>query len=105
MTKKQSALPEKKSELSCPQCRRGFKHLPDFPDFVLLSEQHRLLPQAGDLTQCDYCGAMLEYWPKGTSLTLQPARPERVTLFNDLARTGPLEDRTPALLKYLNMYR
>src|SRR3954452_22743157 len=67
-------------KLRCPVCdvriHRKFKS----------SHGGHVVPEAGQLTQCDRCLSMLEYVLDESSLVLISASQRRIALFNQLAK-------------------
>lgn len=94
----------KKRNLRCPVCRKPINDPADFRRLGLKKE-YRLLPQPGDLTECDHCRAILEYGGDPASLTLQLAPKKRLELLNAISRQGPHDLSFPKLIAYVMRYR
>ena len=103
MSKKQPNMQRKEGGLRCPVCRRFINYIPEIRGFGLAWEDV-MLPKPGDLTACDHCGAMLEFGGVPTSLTLRPARQERIDAFNELGREAAPEPSFPTLVEYVRKY-
>jgi hypothetical protein len=105
MSKKERGILRKKRGLRCPVCRKFVDNPSNLGDVDLTEEDRLLLPQAGDLTECCHCEAMLEYGGDVTLLTLHPAPQKRVDAFNALTRDTPDEPNFPELITYVMKYR
>jgi hypothetical protein len=85
-------------KLHCPVCdvriHREFKS----------PHGSHLVPEAGQLTQCDRCLSMLEYVLDERSLVLRAASQRRVTEFNRLAQATH-EPNVAELINYVIQYR
>jgi len=73
--------PEKKPKLQCPKCGKRIKT--DLSTRELRLYRNLTLPRAGDLTECDECGAILEYLCDPTVIRVQIAPQWRVELLNE----------------------
>jgi hypothetical protein len=90
-----------KKRLSCPQC--GKFRSDSLDPRVFGPKADALMAEPGDLTECEHCGAWLEY---GDSLaTLHPAPLKRVQTVKAFLRERPPQLELPKLLAYLKKYR
>lgn len=103
MHKKEPKIRKRESRPRCPVCGRLISVISEIRGLGLQWEDV-ILPHSGDLTQCD-CGAMLEYAGDPASLTLSPARPDRIKAFNYQAAQADPEPSLPELVAYIMKYR
>ena len=103
MRKNGRSTRKKERKLRCPVCREFIDEMPDMRDVGL--HGFPMLPQPGDLTECERCLALLEYTGDFTSPTLQRASKERVDCFNKLSRQKPRELTVPEVIDYVRRNR
>jgi hypothetical protein len=88
-------------KLVCPACGKQVERI-----FGSQPEpQSPLVPQIGQVTNCDHCLTMLEYIPVGTSLALRVAPQQRVDAFHKLATNTMRGPRLAELIDYVKRYR
>jgi hypothetical protein len=104
MSKKKNFNGKKQQKLRCPVCQESIYSSVDRLPFGGPMD-FSLLPQPGELTQCDHCLTMLEYRGELHSPTLHVAPRKRVLEFNRLTREGHSEPSVPELLGYVMRHR
>ena len=104
MSRKYRNVCKKERNPRCPECHKPIGFIADRLTFGL-ERASPLLPEPGDLTECEHCLAMLEYTGDPTLLTLQLAARGRVESFNNLTREGFREPSVPELIDYVRRYR
>jgi DNA-directed RNA polymerase subunit RPC12/RpoP len=97
--KRQHDNDRRENTLRCPVCREKLVYETN----VKVPREFRSGP--GDLTQCPHCRVMLEYVGDGVSLDLEPARRERVQVFEKLSREGDPALTVPEVIEYVRRYR
>lgn len=102
--KRKGILDEKQVRLRCPLCRAKVGPAIDIQSSAARGELCRT-QDAGDLTECHRCMAMLEYSGSPGSLSLHTTPWERARQFHELAQTGCAEPSLPALLACVKKFR
>jgi hypothetical protein len=90
--------------LRCPACHSFIDHVPNTRGLGLRPEDI-LLPQPGDVTECDKCRTMLEYGGNPGCLTLSFARRQRIDAFHRLSRESGRKPKLSKLVEYVMKYR
>lgn len=98
MKRKEHNIGSREQKLRCPVCHARIHR--DFGS----PQRGPLVPQVGQLTQCDHCRSMLEYTSNGSSLALRVASQRRINKFNQLAKDTH-EFRLAELVDYVRKYR
>jgi hypothetical protein len=98
MKRKEHNIRSREQKLRCPICQARIHR--DFGS----PQRGPLVPQAGQLTQCDRCLSMLEYVLHESSLALRLTSQRRINEFNQLAKDTH-EFKLTELIDYVRKYR
>ena len=101
MRRKERNTDQGTHQLVCPACGKRIKRAfgshrePESP----------LVPQIGQLTECDHCLAILEYIPRAALLALRLAPRKRMDAFSELVKDTLREPRLVEIIDYVMTYR
>jgi hypothetical protein len=105
MSKRKRYFETRERKQRCPLCSKVIED----PATALLTStpkgQRSVLPVTGDLTECTHCRAVLEYWCDSSSISLQPAVPERVKAMKSLALEMSRDPSLSEVISHVRKYR